>query len=60
MRYPRAATLTPLRLRDLGVTPPDGGQGDAPRTVLADPEGTACRMLEPREIYRCTGPGSPS
>ncbi|WP_435813073.1 hypothetical protein [Streptomyces werraensis] len=42
------------------MTPLDVSQGDAPRTVLADPEGTACRMLEPREIYRCTGPGSPS
>ncbi|MEV5272788.1 hypothetical protein [Streptomyces werraensis] len=42
------------------MTPLDVSQDDGPRTVLADPEGTACRMLERPEIYRCTGPGSPS
>ncbi|WP_017597539.1 VOC family protein [Nocardiopsis lucentensis] len=44
------------RLEDLGATPADVGQGDVPWTVLADPEGNEFCVLEPREIYRDTGP----
>jgi hypothetical protein len=44
------------RLRELGATPADPGQGDVPWTVLADPEGNVFRVLEPRSIYRDTGP----
>ncbi|SFE90544.1 hypothetical protein SAMN05421541_104359 [Actinoplanes philippinensis] len=44
------------RLRDLGATPADVGQGDVPWVVLADPEGTVFCVLEPRETYRGTGP----
>ncbi|MFC4911841.1 VOC family protein [Actinomadura gamaensis] len=44
------------RLRELGATPADVGQGDVPWTVLADPEGNEFCVLEPREIYRDTGP----
>ncbi|MBT3154971.1 VOC family protein [Streptomyces sp. CHD11] len=44
------------RLRTLGATPADVGQGDVPWTVLADPEGNEFCVLEPREIYRGTGP----
>ncbi|MGW8552243.1 VOC family protein [Streptomyces tubercidicus] len=44
------------RLRSLGATPVDVGQGDVPWTVLADPEGNEFCVLEPREIYRDTGP----
>ncbi len=44
------------RLRSLGATPADVGQGDVPWTVLADPEGNEFCVLEPREIYRDTGP----
>ncbi|MFE0056237.1 VOC family protein, partial [Streptomyces sp. NPDC059003] len=44
------------RLKDLGATPVDVGQGDVPWTVLADPEGNEFCVLEPREIYRDTGP----
>jgi hypothetical protein len=44
------------RLRELGATPSDVGQGDVPWTVLADPEGNVFCVLEPREIYRDTGP----
>ncbi|MDT0331961.1 VOC family protein [Nocardiopsis lambiniae] len=44
------------RLEDLGATPADLGQGDVPWTALADPEGNEFRVLEPREIYRDTGP----
>ncbi|WBB53093.1 VOC family protein [Verrucosispora sp. WMMD573] len=43
-------------LMDLGATPADVGQGDVPWTVLADPEGNVFCVLEPREIYRDTGP----
>lgn len=43
-------------LKDLGATPADVGQGDVPWTVLADPEGNLFCVLEPREIYRDTGP----
>ncbi|MEU6816293.1 VOC family protein [Streptomyces sp. NPDC046860] len=44
------------RLRALGAAPLDIGQGDVPWTVLADPEGNAFCVLEPREVYRDTGP----
>jgi hypothetical protein len=44
------------RLHELGATPADVGQGDVPRTVLADPEGNVFCVLEPRDIYRDTGP----
>ncbi|MET9010149.1 VOC family protein [Streptomyces olivaceoviridis] len=49
------AELT-ARLRALGATPADVGQGDVPWTVLADPEGNEFCVLEPRETYRDTGP----
>jgi hypothetical protein len=44
------------RLRELGATPADIGQGDVPWTVLADPEGNEFCVLEPRDVYRDTGP----
>jgi hypothetical protein len=44
------------RLRALGATPADVGQGDVPWTVLADPEGNEFCVLEPRETYQDTGP----
>jgi len=44
------------RLQDLGATPADVGQGKVPWTVLADPEGNEFCVLEPREVYRDTGP----
>ena len=44
------------RLRDLGATPADVGQGGVPWTVLADPEGNEFCVLEPRPVYRDTGP----
>ncbi|WP_405166535.1 VOC family protein [Nocardia sp. NBC_01499] len=44
------------RLADLGARPADVGPGDVAWTVLADPEGNMFRVLEPREIYRDTGP----
>ncbi|SFM78962.1 hypothetical protein SAMN04487980_1005204 [Streptomyces sp. cf124] len=44
------------RLRAIGATPADVGQGDVPWTVLADPEGNEFCVLEPREVYRDTGP----
>ncbi|TDC45209.1 VOC family protein [Actinomadura sp. KC345] len=43
-------------LRDLGAAPADVGQGDVPWTVLADPEGNVFCVLEPRPVYRDTGP----
>jgi predicted enzyme related to lactoylglutathione lyase len=47
---------TVARLKDLGATPADVGQGDVPWTVLADPEGNEFCVLEPRPIYLDTGP----
>jgi len=44
------------RLRELGATPADIGQGDVPWVVLADPEGNELCVLEPRAAYRDTGP----
>ncbi|WP_055700816.1 MULTISPECIES: VOC family protein [Streptomyces] len=49
------AELT-ARLQELGATPVGIGQGDVPWTVLADPDGNEFCVLEPREIYRDTGP----
>jgi hypothetical protein len=36
------------RLRSLGATPPDIGQGEVTWTVLADPEGNELCVLSPR------------
>ncbi|MFE3498443.1 VOC family protein [Kitasatospora sp. NPDC059160] len=44
------------RLKGLGATLADVGQGDVPWTVMADPEGNEFCVLEPREVYRDTGP----
>ena len=44
------------RLKTLGATSADIGQGAVPWTVLADPEGNVFCVLEPREIYADTGP----
>src|SRR6478735_959215 len=44
------------RLQELGAAPAEVGQGDVPWNVLADPEGNVFCVLEPREIYRDTGP----
>ena len=44
------------RLRDLGATPADVGQGDVPWTVLADLEGNEFCVLEPRPVDLDTGP----
>lgn len=44
------------RLRALGATSVDVGQGDVPWVVLADPEGNEFCVLEPREMYQDTGP----
>jgi hypothetical protein len=44
------------RLLALGATPADVGQGEVPWAVLADPEGNEFCVLEPREVYRDTGP----
>jgi predicted enzyme related to lactoylglutathione lyase len=43
-------------VRDLGAVPVDIGQGDVPWVVLADPEGNEFCVLEPRPVYRDTGP----
>jgi Glyoxalase-like domain len=44
------------RVRDLGAVPIDIGQGEVPWVVLADPEGNEFCVLEPRPVYRDTGP----
>jgi predicted enzyme related to lactoylglutathione lyase len=44
------------RVRDIGAVPVDIGQGDVPWVVLADPEGNEFCVLEPRPVYRDTGP----
>ncbi|MER7919097.1 MULTISPECIES: VOC family protein [unclassified Streptomyces] len=44
------------RLTELGATPVDVGQGEVPWRCLADPEGNEFCVLEPREVYRDTGP----
>jgi hypothetical protein len=42
------------RLKDLGATPIDIGQGDVPWTVMADPEGNEFCVLD--SLYEETGP----
>ncbi|MEV6417358.1 VOC family protein [Kribbella sp. NPDC051718] len=44
------------RLKGLGAALADVGQGDVPWTVMADPEGNEFCVLEPRAVYRDTGP----
>lgn len=44
------------RLKTLGAREADIGQGEVPWTVMADPEGNLFCVLEPREVYRGTGP----
>jgi predicted enzyme related to lactoylglutathione lyase len=44
------------RLMELGATPADVGQGDLPWRVMADPEGNEFCVLDPRPLYRDTGP----
>ncbi|MEU5142159.1 VOC family protein [Streptomyces sp. NPDC021139] len=44
------------RLEALGATHADGGRGATPWKVMADPEGNTFSVLEPRELYRDTGP----
>jgi Glyoxalase-like domain len=44
------------RLLSLGAVPADVGQGDVPWRVLADPEGNEFCVLDPRPVYRDTGP----
>ncbi|WP_104201461.1 VOC family protein [Cryobacterium sp. Y29] len=44
------------RLKELGATSADIGQGDVPWTVLVDPEGNVFCVLDPRAIYADTGP----
>jgi hypothetical protein len=44
------------RLLDLGAARTDIGQGDVPWEVLADPEGNEFCVLDPRPVYRGTGP----
>ena len=43
------------RLKELGATPADVGQGDVLWTVMADPEGNEFCVLEPRPIHQDTG-----
>jgi predicted enzyme related to lactoylglutathione lyase len=43
------------RLRGLGASPVDLGQGAVPWVVLADPEGNEFCVLEPRDEYAGTG-----
>ena len=50
----QAALVT--RLRELGASPVDLGQGEVPWVVLADPEGNEFCVLEPRDRYADTGP----
>jgi hypothetical protein len=44
------------RLLGLGAIPADIGQDDVPWRVLADPEGNEFCLLDPRPVYRDTGP----
>ncbi|WP_041684218.1 VOC family protein [Renibacterium salmoninarum] len=44
------------QLIKLGATPAEVGQGKVLWTALTDPEGNLFRVLEPRSIYRDTGP----
>jgi hypothetical protein len=44
------------RLRELGAVSVDIGQGEVPWEVMADPQGNEFCVLEPRAMYRDTGP----
>ena len=44
------------RLLSLGAVPADVGHGDVAWRVLADPEGNEFCVLDPRPVYRDTGP----
>ena len=44
------------RAIELGASHLDIGQGDVPWVVMADPVGNEFCVLEPREVYRDTGP----
>jgi hypothetical protein len=44
------------RLRELGASDLDIGQGDVPWAVLADPEGNPFCVMESRDAYSDTGP----
>ena len=44
------------RVKDLGATLAGPGEGGAGGTELVDPEGNEFRVLEPRSLYRDTGP----
>jgi predicted enzyme related to lactoylglutathione lyase len=44
------------RATELGGRPVDIGQGEVPWAVMADPEGNEFCVLEPRDMYRDTGP----
>jgi hypothetical protein len=55
-RSPEHQAEVVRRVRDLGATPVDIGQGDVPWVVLADPEGNELCVLEPRPVYKDTGP----
>src|SRR3954447_20145564 len=44
------------RLRELGATSVDVGQGDVPWPVMADPEGNEFCVLDPRPLHGDTGP----
>jgi hypothetical protein len=44
------------RLTGLGASRADISQGDAPWVVMADPEGNEFCVLDPRPMYRDTGP----
>jgi len=44
------------RLLGLGATHVDVGQRDVPWVVMADPQGNEFCVLEPRPVYRDTGP----
>jgi Glyoxalase-like domain len=44
------------RLLALGAVPVNIGQGEVPWQVLADPEGNEFCVLDPRPVYRDTGP----
>jgi hypothetical protein len=47
---------TVARLTALGATPVAAGQDDVPWIAMTDPEGNLFIVLEPRELYRDTGP----
>ena len=53
---PHQASLV-ARLRDLGASPVDIGQGEVPWVILADPEGNEFCVLEPRDSLPGHRPG---